>query len=122
MNLDGPEHQPVAGDRIALEAALDALLENVHVHGGGVADLRWGSHENEAMVSVIDQGPGMSSAAAAHAFERFFRVDPSRARRSGGAGLGLSVAHTLVAAQGGRIWLDLTHEGGLSVRIALPLV
>ncbi len=43
VNLDGPEHQPVTGDPIALEAALDALLENVHVHGAGVAELRMGA-------------------------------------------------------------------------------
>lgn len=121
VSLDGPEHQPVAGDRIALEAALDTLLENVHVHGGGVAELRWGPGSNEAIVSVVDHGPGISAAAAARAFERFFRADPSRARNSGGAGLGLSVAHTLVAAQGGRIWLDPTSGGGLSVHVALPL-
>lgn len=121
VNLAGPEPQLVTGDRIALEAALDALLENVHVHGGGVADLRWGPRANEAIVSVVDHGPGISAAAAEHVFERFFRADPSRARRSGGAGLGSSVAHTVVAAQGGRIWLDPTPDGGLSVHIALPL-
>ena len=109
-----------AGDRVGLEAALDAVLENVNVHGGGRAELRWEAIGHEVVVSVTDHGPGLVGEAADRAFERFFRADPSRTRETGGAGLGLAVARTMVEAQGGHMWVEPTPGGGLTARIALP--
>jgi signal transduction histidine kinase len=108
-------------DRVATEAALDALLENVAVHGGGRATVRWDDRGQEAVISVQDHGSGLPSGQAASAFERFFRADPARARDGGGgAGLGLPIARALVEAQSGRIWLEPSPGGGLTARIALP--
>ena len=112
----------VPADRIALEAVLDAVLENVVRHGGGEAEIRWdldGAHE--AVVTIEDHGPGMPGEAHHRAFERFFRADPSRATDTGGAGLGLALARALVEAQRGRMWLEPTPGGGLTASIALPL-
>jgi len=108
------------GDPKAFEAALDSLLENVAVHGGGRAEVSWIDEGGQVVVSVVDHGPGISPDHLTRAFDRFFRVDPSRARDTGGAGLGLALARTLVAAQGGRVWLDPTPGGGLTVRLSLP--
>ena len=72
------------------------------------------------MVSVADHGSGLPSDQIASAFERFFRADPARARESGGAGLGLPLARSLVLAQDGAIWLDETPGGGLTVNLAFP--
>jgi signal transduction histidine kinase len=108
------------GDRIGLEAILDSILENVKVHGHGAAEIEWTRSNSEVVVSVSDHGPGIPSDKADRAFERFFRLDPSRARETGGAGLGLSLAQTLAEAQGGRIWIEPTPGGGLTVRIGLP--
>ena len=108
------------GDPKAFEAALDSLLENVAVHGGGRAEVSWIDEGGQVVVSVADHGPGISSDHLSRAFDRFFRVDPSRARDTGGAGLGLALARTLVAAQGGRVWLEPTPGGGLTVRLSLP--
>ncbi len=74
-----------------------------------------------AEIAVADHGPGMPNELADRAFERFFRADPSRARETGGAGLGLSLARSLVEAQGGRMWLEATPGGGLTAKIDLPL-
>ncbi len=122
LTISGPQDLTALGDRVGLEAALDAVLENVHEHGGGSAALTWATNGTEATVSVADHGPGLPREVGERAFDRFFRADPSRARDTGGAGLGLSLARTLIQAQGGRIWLEATPGGGLTARIALPLL
>lgn len=108
------------GDRVATEAALDAVLENVAVHGGGEADVRWRVEDGEVAVSVADHGPGLPPDLGDRALDRFARADPSRTRDTGGAGLGLTVAHTLLEAQGGSMELDETPGGGLTARLVLP--
>ena len=107
-------------DPVAAEAALDAILENVAVHGGGSAEVAWSTEGDQVVVSVADHGPGIPSDLVGSAFDRFFRADPSRTRDSGGAGLGLPLARSLLEAQSGSIWLTATDGGGLTVHIALP--
>jgi signal transduction histidine kinase len=107
-------------DRVAFEAVLDAVLENVARHGGGEANVCWAHRGSDVVISVVDHGPGLPHDLHGKAFERFFREDPSRARETGGAGLGLAVARTLMEAQGGRMWLEPTPGNGLTVRAALP--
>ena len=119
LSLEG-EEVAATGDPIAVEAALDAMLENVGVHGGGSATVRWGPVDGRVLISVEDRGPGLAPELASRAFERFTRADPSRTRDTGGAGLGLALARALVEAQGGRMWLEPTPGGGLTAKIALP--
>jgi two-component system, OmpR family, sensor kinase len=72
-----------------------------------------------AVLEVADHGPGLTPAQAERAFERFYRAD--KARTSGGTGLGLAIVAALVAAHGGRVWVDSPPAGGAIFRIALPL-
>jgi two-component system OmpR family sensor kinase len=111
----------IDGDRTGAEAALDAVLENVARHGGGTADVRVRPVDGSAMIDIADHGPGMPEASRDRAFERFFRADVARARRTGGAGLGLALARALIEAQHGTIELAPTPGGGLTVTIALPI-
>jgi signal transduction histidine kinase len=106
---------------VATEAALDAVLENVGVHGDGEAVIRWGCDGERSLISVEDHGPGLPPRLERRVFERFARADLSRTRSTGGAGLGLTLARALVEAEGGSMWLDDTPGGGLTVRIALPV-
>jgi two-component system OmpR family sensor kinase len=72
------------------------------------------------MVEVADEGPGVPPEVMGRLFERFFRVDPSRSRASGGSGLGLSIVAAIVDAHGGRVEAESPPGGGAVFRILLP--
>jgi two-component system OmpR family sensor kinase len=73
------------------------------------------------LLEVADTGPGLTPEQAEHAFERFYRADPARTRKAGGAGLGLAIVSALVAAHGGTVWVDSAPGKGATFGIALPL-
>jgi two-component system sensor histidine kinase BaeS len=72
-------------------------------------------------LSVDDSAPGVPDAALARLGERFFRVDASRSRAGGGAGLGLALCRRLVEAQGGRLQFSHSPLGGLRATLSLEL-
>jgi two-component system, OmpR family, sensor kinase len=79
------------------------------------------AHPSPAVVfEVADQGPGLTPQQADHVFERFYRGDQARTRKSGGSGLGLAIVAALVAAHGGTVWVE-SPPGGAIFRIAIPL-
>ena len=119
LDLRIPAELEGMADPVAFEAALDAMLENVARHGGGEATIDAVTDDGHVVVSVVDRGPGLSPALRERAFERFVRADPARSRASGGAGLGLPLARSLIEAQRGRVWLDETPGGGVTARIEI---
>jgi two-component system, OmpR family, sensor kinase len=72
------------------------------------------------ILEVADQGAGLTPNQAQHVFERFYRGDQARTR-PGGTGLGLAIVASLVAAHGGRVWVESTPGRGATFRIAIPL-
>ena len=75
----------------------------------------------ELLVRVEDRGPGIPEEHLPHIFERFYRVDRARTRRQEGAGLGLSIAKTIVQAHGGRIEAESHIGEGTRMSLHLPL-
>ena len=95
-----------------------------HVHGGeGNQKLQVRSELAPPfiLVTVADTGSGIPAADLPHLFDRFYRVDKSRTRSSGGTGLGLSVAKQLVEAQGGKIWVESQEGRGSAFHFTLPV-
>ena len=72
------------------------------------------------MLTVADSGPGMDAEQLALVFERFYRADPSRARSSGGAGLGLAIVSAVVQAHGGKVEAQSEPGQGTTFRVRLP--
>ncbi len=117
-----PDVAPVVtGDAQRLRQVLGNLVTNALVHGAPPVVLRIGTAHDEAVIEVIDAGPGIAAADRTRAFERFFRADASRTRASGGTGLGLSIVASIVRAHAGTVELDETPGGGTTVRVRLPL-
>jgi two-component system OmpR family sensor kinase/two-component system sensor histidine kinase BaeS len=105
-------------DRVA--QVLRNLLVNSlsHTPPGGSITVSAASAEGVVEIAVADTGEGIAQQDLPHVFERFWRADPARAR-TGGSGLGLSVAQSLVEAQGGRIWAESTLGRGSTFRFTL---
>ena len=120
LRVDGVDGLAAVADTAALEIALDAVFENVARHGGGSAAVQARREGGEIVIDVADAGPGLPPDLHGRAFDRFFRADPSRARETGGAGLGLALTRAWVEAQRGRVSLGPTPGGGLTVSIGLP--
>jgi two-component system OmpR family sensor kinase len=112
----------VNGDELRLRQVLANLLENARTHTPPTTPIEvWvGVAGDDAVIEVRDQGPGMSEEEAARAFERFWRADPSRARESGGAGLGLAIVSAITEAHGGRAEVDTAPGEGATFRIRIP--
>jgi signal transduction histidine kinase len=106
------------GDPRRLEQALDNLVENALKHGAGPIHLEATAVNGHVLLVVRDEGPGFPPAFVDHAFERFTRADPGRAR--GGSGLGLSIVLLIARAHDGDAVAANHPDGGAQVTIDLP--
>ena len=113
----------VLGDDARLRQVVTNLVGNAltHTPAGTSVVVTVSSTTTEAAVQVTDDGPGISSKDVDRVFERFYRVDASRSRASGGNGLGLSIAAAIVTAHGGHISLDSLPGHGARFSVRLPL-
>lgn len=113
----------IVGDEQRIRQVVANLLSNARTHTPAGTSIRVAVRSDgaDALVTVADSGPGMSAEHAARVFERFFRADPSRARASGGSGLGLSIVAAIVAAHGGTVAVDTAPSQGATFTVRLPL-
>jgi two-component system OmpR family sensor kinase len=112
----------VEGDRSRLRQVVDNLLVNVqrHTPPGSAVDVSVRLEGQTAVLAVHDNGPGIDPAEAARIFEPFYRSDPSRSRRSGGAGLGLAIVAAIVNAHHGTVSVE--PGPGATFIVRLPAV
>jgi len=110
---------PYACRPAALRRALTNLVENA-VKYGERARVSLQSDAGTAVIRIDDDGPGIPDDLREEAFKPFGRLEASRSRETGGTGLGLTVARTIIRAHGGEIALTNRGEGGLRVEVTLP--
>ncbi|MFB9840354.1 sensor histidine kinase, partial [Actinoallomurus acaciae] len=118
-----PASAPVLGDESRLRQAVSNLVGNAvrHTPPGTPVRVIVGAEGTEAVLTIEDDGPGLTAEQASLVFERFYRADASRSRSGdGGTGLGLAIVHSVVAAHRGRVELRTAPGEGTAFRIVLP--
>ncbi|PJB50109.1 MAG: two-component sensor histidine kinase, partial [Chloroflexi bacterium CG_4_9_14_3_um_filter_45_9] len=106
ISIELPDKLPLVNiDSQRISQVLRNLLENAiaHTENGGTIMVTAEKQDNWVKVSVTDTGEGIPAEELPNIFERFYRVDKSRTRATGGSGLGLTIAKSLVEAHGGKI-------------------
>ncbi|HJX03223.1 MAG TPA: PAS domain-containing sensor histidine kinase, partial [Dehalococcoidia bacterium] len=113
----------VMADGMRLNQILTNLLDNAckYTREGSKVIVKARREGSFAHIDVIDSGIGISAEDQARIFTRFYRVDNSLTRKTGGTGLGLSVAKALVDMQGGRMWVQSEPDKGSTFSFSLPL-
>jgi signal transduction histidine kinase len=114
---------PVNIDSQRIRQVLNNLLENAvaHTPAGGRINITARQREGRIYLSVADTGEGIPAADLPYIFERFYRVDRSRTRATGGSGLGLTIARRLVEAHGGTIQVESQPGRGSVFTFDVPL-
>jgi signal transduction histidine kinase len=114
---------PAYADRDRLAQVLLNLVRNAitYTPAGGLVslDLTAGAEPGTLVLTVTDTGIGIPEDDIEHVFERFYRTDDSRARHTGGFGLGLSIVRDLVRAMGGAVSAERVPAGGSRFRVTL---
>jgi two-component system OmpR family sensor kinase len=117
----------VLGDEVRLRQVIGNLMSNAltHTPDGTPVEVRLASGTlygaPGVVLEVADQGQGLAANQAERVFERFYRADQARTRKTGGSGLGLAIVAALVAAHGGTVSVDSVPGHGATFRITLPL-
>lgn len=112
----------VRGNRVLLERAVSNLIENAIKYNrpSGAVTIRDFRQGDTMRVEVSDQGAGIPPQLREQVFEPFFRVDKSRSRQLGGAGLGLSLVRAIADRHKGRVWVEEAQGGGSCFVMQLP--
>lgn len=113
----------VEADPERLGQVLRNLVKNalINTPPGGEITIQARTVDSQIEVSVQDNGMGISAEHLPYVFERFYRVDQSRSRSTGGAGLGLAIVKQLVEAQGGQVAIDSQVDAGTRVSFTSPI-
>jgi two-component system, OmpR family, sensor kinase len=113
----------VTGDALRIRQVVDNLLANAQAHTPITAAVNVIVDQvgSNVRLNVSDTGPGISEADQERIFERFWRADPGRTRRSGGSGLGLSITASLVAAMHGTIEVSSELGRGATFTVTFPV-
>jgi signal transduction histidine kinase len=116
---DGPAHAACCGRPFALKRAFTNLIENA-VKYATPPSIILRQDENGITVTIRDGGPGIAEESLQLVFNPYFRLEQSRNRNSGGVGLGLTAAQSIIRGHGGDIVLRNRPQGGLDAEVTLP--
>jgi K+-sensing histidine kinase KdpD len=132
VELRSPAHRPVVdfpadfplaeGDPRWIKQAFRNILDNAVKYSpdGGLIVIQGEARPNDVVVSVSDQGIGISSEDLIPLFEKFFRVRSAATLHISGTGLGLPIARAIIEAHGGRIWVESKQGEGTTIFFSLP--
>jgi signal transduction histidine kinase len=123
LNLEAePDLPEVHVDPQRFQQVIGNLIDNAlrYTPEGSSIELAIHKQNKSVTLTVADSGSGIPEDELPHVFDRFWRSEKSRARSTGGAGLGLSIARRLVEAQGGKISAHNRQPRGFEVQISLP--
>jgi two-component system phosphate regulon sensor histidine kinase PhoR len=126
MIVDVPPDLPmIRADRVRLQEALHNLLDNAVNYSGEHGEIRLMARrrEEQIVLSVSDNGIGISKEDLSRVFERFYRVDKARdAKNIRGTGLGLAIVKHIAQLHGGRVEAESELGEGTTIRVVLPIV
>jgi signal transduction histidine kinase len=115
----GPEHLVMPLRPVAMKRALANLVGNALAYGGA-ARLILEAGPGQVLLAIEDDGPGIPPDQLEQVFQPFHRIEASRNRETGGTGLGLTIARSIIRAHGGDVRLLNRPEGGLRAELRLP--
>jgi heavy metal sensor kinase len=124
LQIAGEADVRARADRVLLYQALLNIMHNAIRYSPSKSQISVHTRRSgdDAIIEVMDQGPGIRPEHKTKVFDRFFRVDAGRSRADGGFGLGLAIAKAAIERQGGRIEVDSESGRGSTFRIRLPAV
>lgn len=117
--LESTQIPPIHARPLALKRCIVNLVNNA-IRYGDRAEIRVTNTEEELVISICDHGPGVPEEILPKLFEPFYRLESSRARQTGGTGLGLGIARNIARAHGGDLILRNRSKGGLCAEISIP--
>jgi signal transduction histidine kinase len=121
VSFDGPASFVIEGRAGAVKRALANLIDNALAYGERAAvTLR--AFDDRIEIAIADEGPGIPADQLEQVFRPFYRLEASRSRETGGAGLGLAVARDVALAHGGEVKLANRPIRGLEATLVLPRV
>lgn len=122
MEVDIPLGSDIKGNGNLLQGMLMNLTKNaVNYSGGDKLTIEYrGEDDDFYRFAFYDNGSGVPPSSLEHLFDRFYRIDSGRARKSGGTGLGLAIVFNTIKAHGGKITARNREEGGLEFEFTLP--
>ena len=111
-------------DQDKITQVLDNIINNAIKYSpdGGRIIVRFMETHTDIIVSVSDEGLGISRKDIPHLFDRFYRVDKARSRAMGGSGLGLAIAQEVIQLHGGKIWVNSIENKGSTFFVSLPYI
>ena len=120
VELTNDDQISVFADSMILGSALSNIIRNAVKYAEAKVSVVTRLEQNQAIVIVEDDGPGVDAQQLEHIFEPFYRLSASRNRDSGGVGLGLAITQQAIHSHRGDILAENKHPQGLRIRVALP--